>query len=163
MTKLPRGLGIGIIVAATALSALAGGAVTRRKSRLWYRVIRKSPLNPPDAVFGPVWTVLYGLSTTAAIRLFLAKPSGARSVSLAAWALQQVLNAAWSPLFFGKRKARLALADVCLLWLALGGLVPKAKQVDRVSGLLLAPYLAWVSFAAYLNSAVVRRNPRWLT
>jgi tryptophan-rich sensory protein len=130
---------------------------------VWYRLIRKSQLNPPDAVFGPVWTVLYGLSTVAVIRLYLAKPSRARGACLKLWALQQTLNAAWSPLFFGKQRARAALLDLGLLWLTLGSLIRKASEVDRVAARLLYPYFAWVTFAGYLNYAVVRKNPSWLT
>jgi tryptophan-rich sensory protein len=126
------GLAYAAIAGSTAFSAFFGARATRR-GKAWYRVIRKSSLNPPDAVFGPVWTTLYALNAASAARVYRAQPSKTRSASLALWALQQTLNAAWTPLFFGQRRPLAALADIGLLW---------------------------TSIATYLATAIVRQ-PRW--
>jgi tryptophan-rich sensory protein len=149
------------IAGTTALSAVLGARATRR-GKPWYRVLRKSALTPPDAVFGPVWTLLYALNALSAARVYRAEPSQARAASLALWTLQQSLNAAWSPLFFGQRRPRAALADISLLWTSLAAYLAAARRVDRPAAALVVPYLAWVSFAGFLNEEVVRKNPRWM-
>jgi tryptophan-rich sensory protein len=152
---------IAAIAGATLASAVLGGVVTR-KGKPWYRLLRKSAANPPDAVFGPVWTVLYGLSTVSATRVYLAPKSPERTRALSLWSLQQALNGGWSPLFFGKHRARLALADITLLIAAQGGYTLSARHVDRTAAALGVPYLAWLGFAAFLNEEVVRQNPKLL-
>jgi tryptophan-rich sensory protein len=91
-----------------------------------------------------------------------AEPSPVRTRALALWGAQQALNAAWSPLFFGQRRPRAALIDLGLLWGTLGGYLTQARKLDGVAAALVVPYLAWVSFAGFLNRQVVRKNPRWL-
>jgi len=159
--SITSGLAYAAIAGSTAFSAFFGARATRR-GKAWYRVIRKSSLTPPDAVFGPVWTALYALNALSAARIYRAEPSTARSASLALWALQQSLNAAWSPLFFARRRPRAALADIGLLWTSIATYLAVARRADRPAAALVVPYLAWVSFAGFLNEEVVRKNPRWL-
>jgi benzodiazapine receptor len=151
-------LALTAIGGATLLSALLGSSITAR-NQAWYRTLRKSALNPPNWVFGPVWTALYGLSALSAARVVLAPRSAARVRALSLWALQQALNAAWTPLFFGRHRPRAALADLALLWAALGAYRNAAGHVDRLAARLVTPYIAWLSFAAFLNERVVRANP----
>ena len=147
------------IAAVTVLSAGWGARATLR-GKPWYRTLRKSRLTPPDSAFGPVWTALYALEAVSAIRIGRAESSPERSRALALWAAQQGLNAAWSPLFFGQRRARAALADIALLGATLEGDRRAAQRVDRLAARLVVPYLAWVGFATFLNAQVVRQNPR---
>src|SRR6188472_1475690 len=105
--------------AVTLASGTLGALAARKGQRTWYRVLRKSRLNPPDSVFGPVWTALYGLSSASAARVYRAHPSKDRTHALALWGAQQTLNALWSPLFFGKRRATAALVDLGLLLVVL--------------------------------------------
>jgi benzodiazapine receptor len=160
-SSLRSGLALAVIAGSTLLSALAGARATQR-GKPWYRLLRKSALNPPDAVFGPVWTALYTLNGASAWRLYRTEPSAARTRTLAVWGVQQALNAAWSPLFFGQRRPRAALVDIGLLWVAIGVYLLEARKLDRVAASLVVPYLSWVTFAAFLNEEVVRENPRWL-
>ncbi len=160
-SPIQKGLAFTIIGLATVLTAATGARATAR-GKPWYRLVRKSSLNPPDAAFGPVWTGLYAASALSAARVYRAESSPARSRALALWGAQQALNAAWSPLFFGQRRPRAALVDLGLLWGALGGYLTQARKVDRVATALVLPYLGWVSFAAFLNKEVIRKNPRWL-
>lgn len=160
-SSLRSGLAFAAIGGATVLTALLGARATQR-GKPWYRLLRKSSLNPPDAAFGPVWTGLYALNGLSAARVYRAEPSAARTRTLALWGAQQALNAAWSPLFFGQHRPRAALADIGLLWTSIGAYWNEARKVDRTAAALVVPYLAWVSFAAFLNEEVVRKNPKWL-
>jgi tryptophan-rich sensory protein len=108
-------------------------------------------------VFGPVWTVLYGLIATSGYRVWSAKPSRMRTRALAWFGVQLVFNAAWSWFFFKKRSPRLALADIALLGAAIAAYVKTSAKVDRSAALLFVPYLGWVGFAALLNGEIVRR------
>jgi tryptophan-rich sensory protein len=161
-SRLGRVLSIGFIVGSTVVSAVVGAKASRHKGRFWYRLLRKSSANPPDAAFGPVWTALYGLSTASASRIALSNASRERTKTLGLWAVQQLLNAIWSPLFFGKQKPRSALADVLGLGVTLVALIRSMRKIDRTASNLLLPYLVWVGFASYLNYAIVKKNPRWL-
>ncbi|MGC4066638.1 MAG: TspO/MBR family protein [Polyangiaceae bacterium] len=161
-SRLGRVLSVGAIVSVTLASALFGAKSSRTKGRIWYRLLRKSKANPPDGAFGPVWSILYGLSATSASRIALSESSRERTSALAIWAVQQLLNAIWSPLFFGKQKPRSALADVLGLGATLVALIRATKKVDRTASNLLVPYLVWVAFASYLNYAIVKKNPKWL-
>jgi tryptophan-rich sensory protein len=147
---------------AVAAAAALGGAATRRTVRRpWYAALRKPPWQPPRAAFGPVWTALYALSAGSAYRVARA-PGAARRPALGLWAIQHAANAAWSPLFFGLRRPRAALADAAALGVAAAAYARAAARVDRAAAWMMAPYLAWVGFAVALNGAIVARNRRSL-
>lgn len=128
--------------------------------RLWFRLLRKAPGQPPERVFGPVWTVLYGLIAYSGWRIWNAPSSPQRDRALALWVGQLTLNAAWTPLFFGARRPVAALVDVVALDAAAGAYVATTLDVDRTAALAFVPYLSWLGFATYLNGAIVARNPR---
>ena len=138
------------------------GASATRRNKGWYRLLRKSSLNPPDRAFPLVWSTLYPLNALSAMRVYRSEPSAGRARALGLWGVQQALNAAWSPLFFGRRRPRAALVDIGLLWGAIGAYLLSARKVDRLAATLVTPYLGWVTFAAFLNEEVVRKNPRSL-
>ncbi|MDB4915553.1 MAG: TspO/MBR family protein [Gemmatimonadetes bacterium] len=127
-------------------------------TELWYAAQKTSRFNPPPAVRGPVWAALYGMIAVAGWRVYRAPRSRARSEALVWWAAQMSLNAAWTPLFFGERKPRAALADLVALTGAIGGFTASARKVDRGAAALMIPYLGWVTFAGYLNAEIVRLN-----
>jgi tryptophan-rich sensory protein len=149
--------------AVTTLAAALGARTTARGKLPWYRLIRKSHLNPPDWVFGPVWTTLFALTAYSGFRIWRAPPSPARSRALTLWTAQLALNANWSRLFFGQHRPTAAFVDLGALLASLGGYVQQAKRVDKPAAYLMAPYLGWVSFAGYLNEEVIRKNPRFLS
>jgi tryptophan-rich sensory protein len=142
---------------ACAAAALLGVRANRRGKR-WYDGLSKPPFNPPDAVFAPVWTGLYALMTASAHRVWQAPPSPSRTRALALWGTQLGANAAWSPLFFGARRPRAALADLGLLVAAIALYAREAGKVDRAAAWMMAPYGAWCAFAGLLNEELVRRN-----
>lgn len=143
---------VGICFVAAAL----GGAAT--DTGAWYASLAKPAWNPPRWVFGPVWTVLYALMGVAAWRVWKARGFAGARGALALFGVQLVLNVLWSVLFFGMRRPDLALVDVLLLWIAVLATLVAFWRVRRVAGWMLAPYLAWVTFAAALNYAIVRMN-----
>jgi translocator protein len=159
-TTRPRGswLALAGMTLLTAGSGLVGARVSGGSRDRWYRRLDKPPYNPPDRVFGPVWTGLYTLSVLSGWRVFRSPPSPARTRSLRLWLAQWLFNGAWSPLFFGLHRPRLALADLALLEGSLAAYVRETAKVDRPAAWMAVPYLAWTSFAGVLNADIVRRN-----
>lgn len=125
----------------------------------WYAQLNKPSWNPPGWIFGPVWTALYIMMAVAAWVVWRRGGFAVQSGPLGLFLLQLLLNAAWSPLFFGLHNPALAFAEIVLLWLALLATLRAFRKVQRGAGLLLLPYLAWVSFAAGLNFTLWRLNP----
>lgn len=147
---------------AISLSAGAVGSLTVGSGgfQSWYASIPKPFFTPPSWVFGPVWTILYLLMGVAAF-LVWRRGLGSRPVQVALGCFlgQLVLNALWSPVFFGWHRIGLALAVIVLLWAAILATVSLFFRVSRSAALLLVPYLLWVSFAVILNAAIWRLNP----
>ncbi|GMV36321.1 MAG: TspO and MBR [Fimbriimonadales bacterium] len=125
----------------------------------WYESLAKPDWNPPNWVFAPVWTVLYLMMATAAWRVTIKGPTGSRRMPLLLFVLQLLLNGVWSWLFFGLRSPGLAFTDIVALWVVLLITVACFWRADRLAGLLLIPYFAWVSFALTLNLAIWTLNP----
>ncbi|KFN49439.1 TspO/MBR family protein [Arenimonas composti] len=142
-------------------SIAIGGAVgwfTRPDA--WFESLAKPTWQPPDWLFGPVWTLLYALIGAAAW-LFARTPGGPPGERRAAWvafALQAGLNLAWSPLFFRLHSPGLAFLDICLLWLAVLATTLLFGRVRPLAGYLLWPYVLWVSFALVLNGTIWLMN-----
>jgi len=124
----------------------------------WYDALNKPAWNPPGWIFGPVWTVLYIMMAVAAWLVWQCGGFAAQRRALGLFLTQLVLNALWTPLFFGLRQPGLAFAEIILLWLAILATLLAFRPVSRAATWLLAPYLAWVSFAAVLNATIWRLN-----
>lgn len=121
----------------------------------WYAALNKPSFNPPAWIFGPVWTVLYVMIAVAGWRIWRVGP---KSSAMLWWFVHMVLNAAWSPTFFGAQQMGLALVVIVALWLAIAATIRAAWPIDRPAALLLVPYWAWVSFATVLNAALWKLN-----
>jgi translocator protein len=121
----------------------------------WYRDLDKPRWTPPDWLFPVAWTVLYLSMSIAAARV--AQLSGTGQ-ALALWSVQIALNTLWTPVFFGLRRMGAGLAIICLLWIAVAATMVAFFQADLVAGLLMVPYLVWVTVAAALNRSVWVRN-----
>ncbi|MDY0870784.1 TspO/MBR family protein [Dongia rigui] len=135
-----------------------GGLLTATSIDSWYPALAKPSFNPPDWIFGPVWSILYLLMAVAAWRVWRVAGWNEGRISLSLYFGQLALNLLWSALFFGLRQPAWALAD-CLLLLALiivTGVLFWRR--DRLAGILFVPYTAWVGFAALLNGAIVALN-----
>ena len=125
----------------------------------WYAGLKKPPWNPPAWIFGPVWSALYTMMAVAAWLVWQRGGVAAQRRPLGLFLAQLVLNAAWTPLFFGLHRPGVAFAEIFLLWLAIAASLVAFRPVSRVAAWLLVPYLAWVSFAAMLNGTLWRLNP----
>jgi len=124
--------------------------------RTWYAALLKPAWTPPAWIFGPAWTLLYTLMAVAAWLVW--QQAGWRR-PLLLYGVQLVLNAAWPPIFFGAHHLGWALLEIVALWLAILLTMLSFRQVNKTAGALFAPYLAWVTFAAFLNFALWRLNP----
>jgi benzodiazapine receptor len=122
----------------------------------WYAALAKPSWNPPSWVFGPVWTMLYILMGISAWRISMRAPHSMRSLGL--FFVQLILNAAWTPIFFGLHQIGWALVDIVLLWFAIVAVILAFSRRDKLAAALLVPYLAWVSFATCLNYTLWRLN-----
>ena len=144
-----------VAVAIPLLVAGLSGFATAQGVREWYPTLVKPSFNPPAWVFGPVWTLLYLMMGIAAFLVWQKGwESGAVKTALALFAIQLILNGLWSVLFFGMRSPGLAFAEILLLWISIGGTIVLFWRVAPIAGMLLLPYVAWVTFAAVLNGAI---------
>ncbi len=145
--------------AALVATAVVGGLGTDVRSA-WYSRLVKPSWQPPGWVFGPAWTTLYSLIAVASARTLdrIDDPSERRryQVSLA---VNLVLNIGWTWIFFTAKRPRLALAEILLLEASTIDLLRRSARHDPTSGVLLAPYAAWVAFATALTAAIASRNP----
>lgn len=121
----------------------------------WYASLAKPPFNPPNWVFAPAWTLLYVLIAVAGWRTWERERAGA---AMKIWALQLVLNFAWSPTFFGAKQMGPALVVILALLASIALFIATVWNRDRVSGWLFAPYAAWVAFATLLNASLLLLN-----
>ena len=146
---------VGAVLAASSIGSFA----TVRAIPTWYKGLTKPSFNPPNWLFGPAWTVLYLLMAVAAW-LVWKQGLGAPGVklALAVFLVQLILNALWSVLFFGLRSPLAGLIGISGLWLAILATIILFFRVSTPAGVLLLPYIAWVSFAAILNAAILRLN-----
>ena len=124
----------------------------------WYEELIKPSWNPPNWIFGPVWTVLYILMAVAAWRIWRLGGWGRQRSALTLFMIQWALNALWTPLFFGLHLLGYAFAEILILWLFIVLTIRAFWCVDRIAGALLIPYAAWVTFAAVLNFTLWRLN-----
>jgi benzodiazapine receptor len=161
MTETPRSnLGVSLLLW-TLICFCAGaiGAAASVQAGTFYAALVRPGWAPPASVFGPVWTVLYGTMAVAAALVWTGRRSHFRRLAIVLFALQLILNALWSWLFFAWHQGALAFMDIVLLWLCLVATVVLFWGIRPVAGMLLVPYLAWVSFAAALNYSVWQLNP----
>ncbi|MBM9593453.1 tryptophan-rich sensory protein [Rhodobacteraceae bacterium MCCB 386] len=140
------------------LVACAGAAATGVlfQPGAWYDRLDKPAWTPPRWLFPVAWTILYVMIAVAAARV--AQLPGS-AYAMAFWSLQIVLNALWTPIFFGLHLMRAGLAVMVMLWLAVAATLATFLRLDPVAGLLLVPYIIWISYALALNLSVQRRNP----
>ena len=151
-------LALGALLVLSAAVAVVSGAATVHSVGTWYPTLTKPSFNPPNWLFGPVWTVLYIAMAVAAWRVWRLRGQVNIVPALGLYAGQIALNFAWSLIFFGLHHIAAALVDIVALLLVLAATVWAFWKTDRIAGLLMVPYLAWVSFAALLNFAIWRLN-----
>lgn len=156
----PRHPWIGLIVLLVICFAAAGigGAVTASKIPRWYATLEKPSWNPPNWIFGPVWSALYFGMAIAAWLVWRKRGLVGAAAPLALFGVQLFLNVLWSCIFFGLQNPGLAFVEVLLLWASIAATMVLFWLRSTVAGMLFVPYLAWVSFASVLNFVIWRLN-----
>jgi benzodiazapine receptor len=146
-------LGLVVFGAAAAAAAVTGGLAAASAAEQ-YATLQQPDWAPPAWLFGPVWTVLYAAIAVSGWLVWRrAGWSGART-ALSVFAAQLVLNALWTPLFFGAGLFGVAFVEIVLLWLSIVATIVLFARHSRPAAALLVPYLAWVTFASALNLAI---------
>ena len=148
---------LGIASAVAIVVAIAGAVLTEIGP--WYEGLKKPAWKPPDWAFGPVWTTIFVLTVIAtALAWVAAEGTEARPLIFWALSLNAILNVAWSGIFFKLRRPDWALGEVVLLWFSIVALIFALGSVSTWAGILLLPYLVWVSTASFLNLRIVQMN-----
>ncbi|MFM8700653.1 MAG: TspO/MBR family protein [Hyphomicrobiales bacterium] len=149
-----------IISLATAFTAGAiGNIATIPSIPGWYAGLVKPSFNPPNWIFGPVWTLLYLMIAIAFWRILIGDPTRkSRRSAIIFFVAQMAFNAGWSVAFFGMHNPALALGVIAILQILIVLTIMKFLKIDRIAGALLIPYALWVAFAMALNVAIVQLN-----
>ena len=148
-------LGLIICLAITFAMAFMG---SRFMPGDWYAQLAKPSWNPPNAVFAPVWTILYLLMSISAWLVWKSSGLSRAKLPLLLYIIQLILNSLWSFLFFGLHNIRFAFIDIIALWCFILITLLTFWKHNKLAGALFIPYLLWVSFASALNSAILSRN-----
>jgi translocator protein len=147
-----------LFLLACAVVAAIGAVFTATAMNGWYQSLKRPEWSPPDAVFGPVWTILYTFIGASAWLVWRARDWHVVRSALAVWGLQLCLNLLWTVLFFGLQSPGLAFGGVVVLWVAIAATIIVFWPVSRIAAVMLVPYLGWVSFAAALNYSIWMLN-----
>ncbi len=131
-------------------AGLIGSLFTTPQIRTWYATLVRPDIAPPNWIFGPVWTLLFLLMGIALIPIIKSKMKH-KEVAYLVFGTQLVLNVFWSVFFFGLQNPAMALFEIIFLWFVILMNILIFWKIDKWSGILLIPYLAWVSFASVLN------------
>jgi len=151
-----------VVAGGIAIVVSAAGALMTDLSP-WYYALKRPTWQPPDWLFGPVWTTIFILSTLAAVLSWrVASNSAERRRIVVLFAINIVLNLLWSALFFRLHHPDFAFVDALFLWLSVLALAVGLGSLSRLAGLLLVPYLVWVTFAATLTFNIWRLNPPFI-
>ena len=148
---------LGVSAAVAIFVAVMGGIFTEIGP--WYQKLKNPAWKPPDWAFGPIWTTILVMATISSALAWEAAPGGAaRLLIVAVLAINSVLNIAWSYIFFKMKRPDWALIEVALLWLSILSLILVLGSYSWTAGLLMVPYILWVSTAALLNLRIVQLN-----
>jgi translocator protein len=145
------------IVLCLLVGGISGG-LTASSIPTWYLTINKPSWNPPNWIFGPVWTMLYVFMGIALARLWDSPSSAVKTTAIVLFGAQLVLNFMWSVIFFNWHTMGIAFAEIILLWGVLLTCIFTFAKIDNTSAWLFVPYISWVSFASILNFAVWQLN-----
>lgn len=139
-------------------AGFVGALFTTSKIPSWYATLNKPFFNPPSWVFGPVWTTLYFLMGYALYLVWNSKKSKNRDIAIKYFFLQLTLNSVWSIIFFGLENPTFAFLEILVLLTSIIITTVKFKKISLTASYLMYPYIAWVSFATFLNVAIAYLN-----
>ena len=158
LSKLHQTLGF-IGWALLTFTAAAVGAFASADAAGFYAELVRPSWSPPAWLFGPVWSVLYGLMAASAWLVWRDRRFAGARMSLALFVVQLAANALWSWLFFTLHRGALAFAEVLILWCLIVATIVWFQRINLLAAILLYPYLAWSTFASALTFAIWRLNP----
>ena len=124
----------------------------------WYETLNRPSFNPPNWVFGPVWTTLYILMGISLFLIWKQAASKERNLAILVFLLQQALNFAWSFIFFHFNMIGFALTEIILLWISIVMMLVLFYKIKPMAAYINIPYLIWVTFATVLNAAYYLLN-----
>lgn len=157
-TASTKWMALVVWIAVCFAAAGIGALMTSPALREWYPRLNKPAWTPPNGVFGPIWTLLYTSMGLAAWTVWLQRALRNAAPAISMFAVQLVLNVAWSGIFFGLRSPGAGLLAILALWCAIAATIVSFHRVVALAGWMLTPYLAWVSFALALNFEIWRLN-----
>jgi len=156
--KQDRKSSIGALVIFLVISFIPALLGSMFRPDAWYEGLIKPALNPPNWIFGPVWTFLYAVMGISAWIVWLQRQTVPVQTAFVLFGIQLLFNGFWTYIFFGLKNPGLAFAEILILWVAIAFTLAAFWQKSRCAGLLMIPYLSWVSFAVYLNFELWRLN-----
>jgi len=141
------------IIIPLAIGAVSGVATTSSIDT-WYVNIEKPSFNPPNYLFGPIWTTLYVLMGISFFMILQSKKSELKTKAIAIFCIQLFLNFWWSFIFFKFQLLGLAFIEIILIWLSIAAMIILFFEINKTAALLQIPYLLWVSYASVLNGTI---------
>ncbi|MDE3251283.1 MAG: tryptophan-rich sensory protein [Bacteroidota bacterium] len=145
------------VLLTVALGSL-GGLFTIREIPVWYAGLQKPSFNPPNWIFGPVWTLLYFLMGVSFYLIWKEHKSSLRNKAMVWFGVQFLLNFCWSMIFFHFHQTGWALVEIGCMWVAILITILQFGKISSLAAWLLVPYISWVSFASILNYAIWQLN-----
>lgn len=146
------------IVLCIGVGALAGYITSGESSGEWFINLNKPSFQPPDWLFGPVWTILYILLGFSLWKVWSKPNSRERNIAITIFFAQLLFNFLWSIMFFSWHSTGLAVIDIILLWILILATIFSFAKLSKTAAWLLVPYILWVTFATILNWTIWRMN-----
>ena len=140
-----------------AIGAISGIATTS-KIGTWYKMLNKPFFNPPNYIFGPVWSLLYILMGISFYLILQSTNNEKRSLAISIFVFQLILNFLWSFLFFKYQLLGAAFIEILLLWGSIVYMIIVFYRINKTAGIIQIPYLLWVSFASILSGSILWLN-----
>lgn len=131
-----------------------GGIATATSINTWYMSLNKPSFNPPNYLFGPVWTMLYILMGISFYLILQSPKNELRKKAIIVFCVQLFLNFWWSFLFFKFQLLSIAFIEILMIWLSIVNMIILFFKINKTAAILQIPYLLWVSFASVLNGAI---------
>jgi tryptophan-rich sensory protein len=150
---MPKSIKLIIAILLPMIIGGLSGFLTANSINDWYTTLQQPSFNPPNWVFGPVWTTLYLIMGISLFRIWILPVSAERNLAIGVFFGQMILNFFWSLIFFRWHLIGAALAEIILMWVMIATMIHLFKKLDKAAGLMNVPYLLWVTFASVLNAA----------
>jgi translocator protein len=151
-------LKLALCIAGPLITGAIAGIVTSGNIKSWYQTLVKPSFNPPNYLFGPVWTTLYTLMGISFFMILQSPKSRIRTQAIYIFCIQWFLNFCWSFLFFEFHQLEIAFIEIILMWVSIFYMIYLFKMVKPTAAYLQIPYICWVSFASVLNASIMMLN-----